>query len=392
MKSKLFFLSGFLSFVLMFIIFFDNGAYASGDNAARLGEITSQIEVVQSSVYDVNQRMSETQQEIYQIEEEIRQVEEELDIINAQLDTTKETLRNVELDLEEAKELRTQQQETFIARARVMYMNGATTYLDVLLGASDFTDLLMRMEFINIIIEHDQNLVRNLLDTEQRISESQAIIESEAQRLMSLELQEMARRSEHESNLEAWNLRLDGLEREEREFLEQLRALEQSQREVENLIRAQARQARATQGASTNRVVDPALLNLSGRMAWPVPGHLRISSPYGPRRSPISGRNEFHSGIDIPAPAGRDIISSDHGVVIFSGWQNGYGNTVIVDHGDGITTLYAHNSRNLVRVGQSVQQGQVIAAIGTTGWSTGNHTHFEVRHNGRHTDPMSFLR
>ncbi|MCL1925308.1 MAG: M23 family metallopeptidase, partial [Defluviitaleaceae bacterium] len=107
------------------------------------------------------------------------------------------------------------------------------------------------------------------------------------------------------------------------------------------------------------------------------------------RRSPISGRQENHTGIDIPAPTGSDVIAAASGTVTFVGWQNGFGNTVIIYHGDNLSTLYAHNSRNLVSQGAWVEEGQVIAAVGSTGWSTGPHVHFETRVNGSAINPMN---
>ena len=124
---------------------------------------------------------------------------------------------------------------------------------------------------------------------------------------------------------------------------------------------------------------------------WPVPGYYRISSDYVDRTSPIFGAAEFHTGIDIPASYGEDVVAAADGVVITSGWVNGYGNTVMISHGSGIVTLYGHNSSLVISNGQSVKKGQVIAKIGSTGYSTGNHCHFEVRINGDHTSPWPYL-
>lgn len=131
---------------------------------------------------------------------------------------------------------------------------------------------------------------------------------------------------------------------------------------------------------------------IGGIMKWPVTGHTRISSPYGNRIHPILKTNRFHSGIDIPAPTGTNIVAAAAGRVAFAGTQGGYGRTIILDHGGGIMTLYAHNSQLMVSEGAQVTQGSVIAKAGSTGMSTGPHLHFEVRENGKYVDPMPWLK
>lgn len=128
-----------------------------------------------------------------------------------------------------------------------------------------------------------------------------------------------------------------------------------------------------------------------GKLAWPVPTHSYVSSGFGYRIHPIHGTRKLHTGIDIPAPAGTPVVAVADGIVTMSGSNGGYGLTVMVDHGSGVVTLYAHHSRLLVSKGQEVRAGQTIALVGTTGTSTGNHSHFEVRHNGNYTDPMEWL-
>ncbi|WP_339060460.1 M23 family metallopeptidase [Tepidibacillus marianensis] len=131
-----------------------------------------------------------------------------------------------------------------------------------------------------------------------------------------------------------------------------------------------------------------------GQFAWPVPGHSRISSDYGWRIHPIYHTRKFHAGIDIPAPQGSTIVAADDGVVILTSYVNGYGNTVMIDHGSGIQTMYPHirNGGIKVSVGQKVTKGQKIAEIGSTGNSTGPHTHFEVRKNGTAVNPWTYLK
>ncbi|MDU1077174.1 M23 family metallopeptidase, partial [Clostridium sp.] len=127
------------------------------------------------------------------------------------------------------------------------------------------------------------------------------------------------------------------------------------------------------------------------KMAWPVIGYTTLSSKFGYRIHPISGEKKLHTGIDIPAPAGTPVVAANSGTVIISRYDNSYGNMVAIDHGGGIVSFYAHNTERLVKVGDKVSKGQKISTVGTTGYSTGNHLHFEVKKNRTFVDPMNYL-
>jgi len=154
--------------------------------------------------------------------------------------------------------------------------------------------------------------------------------------------------------------------------------MEEAQRKLNKMIaELQAKQKKGYMGTAT--------------FAWPTPGYTRITSPYGWRIHPIYKTRRMHTGIDIGAPAGSNIVAATHGEVIYADWLGGYGKTVVLDHGGGISTMYAHTSVILVEVGQKVRKGQVIAKVGSTGVSTGPHLHFEVKINGNHTDPWKYF-
>jgi murein DD-endopeptidase MepM/ murein hydrolase activator NlpD len=153
-----------------------------------------------------------------------------------------------------------------------------------------------------------------------------------------------------------------------------------------------ARVAVAESGGKTNAVASRVKNTVSVKkgFGWPVAG--KISSSYGRRRHPVRGNRDFHTGIDIRAPRGRTIVASAAGRVVHSGWMGGYGRTIVISHPGKITTLYGHCSKLLVKVGANVKRGQAIAQVGSTGVSTGNHVHFEVRSGGRPMNPIKVLR
>ena len=145
-------------------------------------------------------------------------------------------------------------------------------------------------------------------------------------------------------------------------------------------------------GSQPSRNPSPPASSNKSRMSWPVPSSSRISSPFGYRIHPIYKDYRLHTGIDIPASSGNNILAASSGKVTASKWMGGYGNAIIIDHGGGISTLYAHSSRRLVSAGQTVKEGQVIASIGSTGNSTGPHLHFEVRKNSKCENPEPWVR
>ena len=129
-----------------------------------------------------------------------------------------------------------------------------------------------------------------------------------------------------------------------------------------------------------------------GELEWPVTGRYYVSSDYVGRISPVGNGYEFHTGIDIPAPAGYEISAAEDGIVTTAGWINGYGNTVIINHGGGLSTLYGHNSEITVNQGDKIKRGDTVALCGSTGYATGSHCHFEVRISGEHTNPWEYLK
>ena len=130
---------------------------------------------------------------------------------------------------------------------------------------------------------------------------------------------------------------------------------------------------------------------IGGELAWPVPGYTRISSNYGMRTHPITGVYKLHTGVDISAPMGANFIAANDGLVTKAAYNSAYGNMVIIDHGGGVSTLYAHGSEILVQLGQIVKRGEPVLKVGSTGYSTGPHAHFEVRLNGIVTDPIPYI-
>ena len=252
-------------------------------------------------------------------------------------------------------------------RIKVINSNYSMSYIKILLNSSSISDFFNNMYIVKKIVKQDKEILTELDENKQKIEDKKSEIEKKKGEQEELKLLlEKDNESLNNDKIEVEKLKAE-LEKEEN-------ALEL---EIEKI-------------SSQSVVNENSQVISSG--SWPVPGHSRISSPYGYRIHPIFNTKKMHTGIDIPAPTGTPAVSIDQGKVIFSGTKGGYGKTIMIQHDDGKVTLYAHNSELIVSVGQRVQKGQVVSKIGSTGNSTGPHLHFEVRINGKHVNPVPYIK
>ncbi len=261
-------------------------------------------------------------------------------------------------------------------RMRDMYENSTTNYLDMFFEADNLIDLLANVYNVKLIMDKDEEVLNEIIALEEEIKVKKAEIEENKLRLVELKTKAENKKYAMETKMKEQERLLSQLYKEEQSYFNKLTNLEDEQAEIEALINGTA---------SGSQVYD------GGKFLWPVPGRSYISSSYVNRINPISGKKEFHSGIDIPAPTGSKIVATAAGTVSVAGWVNGYGYTVIIDHGSGYSSLYGHNSGLTVKAGQKVYKGQQIAKAGSTGYSSGPHSHFEIRKNGKHTNPLPLL-
>ena len=299
-------------------------------------------------------------------------------------------------------------------RVRDIYINGQISYLDVLFGAKDFGDFLTRMDLLKRVMIRDSELVSEVLAYQTEIKEVGKQLEADkriqeeladkAAKAMEVKQEKVAKQQAlidlMENDKEVYDRQYDEMMASSAEVERLIHAKEEEMWRAAEAARRQAEQeARAAQAAQQAGNVDVVefgedgggyvMPSYGGGMIWPISGP--ITSEFGWRTHPIFGSARFHSGIDIGGDYGLPIHAAAGGVVIEAGWIGGYGNTVMIEHGSGIVTLYGHNESLAVGVGQQVNQGDVIAYCGSTGNSTGPHCHFEVRVGGEPVSPWDYL-
>lgn len=315
-----------------------------------------------------------TQQELERTQNKLHHVSVQLDVTRSELDRATQRLRATESRL-------AAHQQVFGDRLVIIYKHGSLRFLEVLLTAHNFSDFANRLHFLRLMVNQDLTLLDQMRTERQQAAEQREQVRQKEMRVACLK-QDVSQHRQQVAYQKKKKTKLVRDLRKERIAAEQAYAqLQQNSREIESFIRNLQ-----TTPRGRARYTHP----WKGQFIKPVAG--RITSGFGMRRHPILGGRRMHNGIDIAARTGTSIKASGDGTVIRSNWWGGYGKVVIIDHGGGISTVYAHCSSLLVSTGKHVKQGQVIARVGTTGLSTGPHLHFEIRRNGKPINPLSKLK
>jgi len=403
---------------------------ASADTLSDLqqqqSDIQSNKQTNQSQLNATNAQINDLQAEIDSLDDELNTTENQLSIINDTLDSTNAALAQTQIDLQHAEDQRDTQLAAMKSRIRYMYENGQAGYLEVILESTSFSDFLNRVEYMNRIMKYDTHMAANLKAAETSVSDKLDQTQKQKDQIEVLQYEQTNKQQALQTSLDKKADAMNALDATAEGITAKLALLDQSDKNVTALIqqaeaeaaaKAAAERAAAEKAAADKAAADRAAAaaaavqaaaqnNTSGaqistttqtysgsvKLIWPVPSSRVITDTYRSRINPVTGKSEFHTGIDIGCASGTPVVAAADGTVIFSGANGGYGNCVIIDHGGGLSTLYAHASKLLVSKGDTVTQGQTIDLAGATGVATGPHCHFEVRINGATTNPLLYVK
>lgn len=364
------------------------GGLKSEDYKSELADLNTQYAALQKEQDTINANINkaksdkekqlavkkELDNQIYLTRQQIQVLEDKISLLNANIEEKEFEIIDKQADIDDNYTL-------FKKRVRAMYMSGESSTVGLILGADDFYDFLTRAEVLSRIAEHDRDLIEQLKRDKEDIEAAKAEVEADRADL-----------EESLSNLDDLKLSLSGKLEQTQQQIQDIAALE------EQFLQDKAKNQQEM--AAVQADIDDIYAKLEsmgdyvgGDFLWPVPGYSKITSYYGWRFN----NSDFHTGIDISGSNiyGKSIVAANSGKVVFVQRSytpgKGYGIYLIIDHGGGMSTLYGHTSEILVDVGDYVTRGETIARVGSTGWSTGPHLHFEIRVNGKHTNPMSYL-
>ncbi|MGN0675326.1 MAG: murein hydrolase activator EnvC family protein [Oscillospiraceae bacterium] len=374
------------------------------DVEALLAEYEGKAEETDKYLEEYDNKMKLQEQQVAVVEEQIKIYEEDIA-------TLEEDIAAKEAELDEGI-------EQFRQRLRALYMAGNDSLASVIAGSTDFYDMLARMEFVERVSKHDNDLIDSL---NFQISELEASKTDYQEKLAALEAKKAEEEQYYEELRETYNNHAETKQMHENmiaDYMERADEIEAEQQQVEEELQAEIRRLQEeaerkrkeeeerkrleeekkkqeAEANGTEYVPEASTPTYSDTgFIWPVPTVRNTTDLYGNRWIVEESRNDFHKGIDITKPGcgGEPVVASAGGTVIQAGDKgNGYGKCVIIDHGNGIATLYAHNSSVAVNVGDTVVQGQTISYIGHTGYAYGDHCHFEVRVDGQHTNPLNYV-
>lgn len=356
---------------------------ARADVMDDLQKLQQQQEQLNRDLNALKQQKTRTQAEYNKVQNEIKkkqaqlaQLQKDLAYLESQFQQTSIDVAAAEEDLADAEARLNLRQNLLETRLRTMYEEGTVSYLEVLLSAKDFGDFLSRFELLKDIVAQDAELMKQVKAEREEVAAKKAALEEKKAQIARLKDQTASQRAtvaqvttdlQTKKGQLAVNLR--ELEKQEDQLIERSNQL------TDQISAIQAKLGTKRTGKLS--------------MIWPVVAP--ITSQFGNRYHPVLKKYKMHTGLDLGAKMSTPIKAAESGTVIMAQWDSGYGNMTVIDHGDGISTLYGHQSKLAVKVGDKVARGQVIGYVGSTGISTGPHLHFEVRVNGQVKNPLNYL-
>lgn len=335
---------------------------AKGDLETYINELDADLEVINKNQEYIKERIAEKEQEV----------------------------ADTQASLEEANAIAQMQYDAMKKRIKYMYEKGGSTYVEMLLSSRSFSDFLNKADFIQKLSLYDRAMLDDYMATRDRIAE-------ESEKLMAEQAELVEAQAALQNEEDAMEALIADKEEEIGAYEADIGNKEQAVAEYQAMIAAQdavIKELEAAILAEKKRLIEEnrqATRYDGGQFAWPAPSYKRVSDDYGNRIHPTLGVQQFHNGIDMAAPGGSPILAAYDGEVVAAAYSSTMGNYCMIDHGDGLVTIYMHASSIGVSKGQTVVRGEQIGCVGSTGRSTGNHLHFSVRLNGGYVSPWNYL-
>ena len=347
-------------------------------------ELQSQQASIQTNINDLMAQQADVIEQKAAMDEKNELARQEIELINEQIDVYTDLIEQKARELEKAEAAEQAQYDLYCKRVRAMEEEGSYTYLDILFQCRSLSDVLSAIDMIGEIMEYDNAVMDQLAATRKELQDQQAVLEATR-----------ADQQAEKEDLEARKADLKEKEATIDQLIADIKADENEAAKAKDALTAEANRVTSEilqKQKELQALIDAGKINFDpgSGWQWPLHGIYRITSTFGPRIHPITGRPGNHTGTDIGAPRNTPIHAARGGVVTISTYGSSYGNYVVIQHDNGIATLYAHMNSRAVKEGDVVTQDQVIGYVGTTGSSTGNHLHFEFRVNGQRADALDY--
>lgn len=389
-----------LALALTFVSLVNVRADELTDAQKELNSIQNSIEDKKEELKDINKERDAVQKSLEELDKKMNESEAVLSSLNSKIKSINNQIEQREKQIEESKKNLEEQNELFKKRLRAMYVNGSEGYLEIILSSTSFSDFFSRLDSVVRVMEYDKKLIKSIENNKKALELKKADLEKSKKENMALKAEADKKYKELKSSADEKEKLMVSLEKDKVAYERMIEQEEQESKAIAAMIasikkkkeeEAKKKQELNRGGSNTNANNTVLSSNSSLGKLFCVTGRpYPYTSSYGWRIHPVFGTRKFHAGMDIGVPSGTPIYSLADGEVIYSGWQTGYGNVVMVDHGS-IVSVYAHNSSLAVNVGQTVKGGQLIAYSGNTGYSTGPHLHFEIRNSsGQAISPYEY--
>ena len=363
---------------------------------SELSSLEDEKKKTEDTIAQLEALKNDTTAYVKSLDSSLAKISEELEQLSGQISSKEEEIRVTGEELEDARIVEAEQYEAMKLRIRYMYENGESSYWDMLFQSQSMSELLNKAEYISKISEYDRNQLDKYVAIKEDIEQKEIRLEQEKAELLTLQESTEAKHasveqllSEKEKELKNYESQIANAEAQASQYQAEIAAQEAQIAQMEAELKRQEEEARRKAEAQGQTYKTVSIGDIT--FTWPCPASSRITSYFGSREAPTEGASTNHKAVDIGASTGTDIIAAADGQVSIATYSASAGNYIMLNHGGGVTTVYMHCSKLLVSAGESVKKGQVIAKVGSTGYSTGPHLHFGVRVNGTYVDPLQYV-